>query len=95
MPVGNAITVLAPKSSEVVNIASADYTFTSKSIVAIYIGVSGDVIAQLAGDATARTWKNCVQGTYLLGAFVKVTKVGTTATNLIGVTGIYDAPAGS
>lgn len=99
MSIGNSITVLAPKSSEVVNISSTDHTFTSPSIVALHNATSagGTVVAQLMNDATSRPWF-IPAGGYVYGCFKKVIKAGTTltaASAIIGVTGIYDAPAGS
>lgn len=92
---GNSIFSSPPNSSEVVDISSADYTFTLKSIVAIYVGGAGTVIAKLRGDATARTWLGLAAGTYLHGNFEKVVKTSTTATGLIGVTGMRDAGSGA
>lgn len=78
-----------PVRSEVVDISSANYTFSSKAITAIYCNAAGTVIGRLVGDAADSTWV-VTASQYLLGRFKSVTKVGTTLTaagNMVGVTG--------
>lgn len=93
---GNGILYTPPSVSEVVTLG-ADYTFTNTSIVALWVGTGGTVVAQLRGDATARTWVGVPAGTYLHGNFsiVRSTGNGTTASNIIGVSGVRDAKAGA
>jgi hypothetical protein len=84
-----------PMASEVVDISSTDHTFVNKSICAIYVGTGGTVIAKLAKDTTARTWKNVPDGQYLLGSFISVTRSGTTAADMVGVSGMPQTTGGS
>jgi hypothetical protein len=90
---GTAVYEVPPLKSEVVNLASTDYTFTI-SVDELYVGGAGTVIAQLSGDATARTYLGVAAGTVLRGAFIKITKTGTTATGLIGRSRSSEGPAG-
>lgn len=51
---------------------------------AIYVGVTGDVVVvDAAGNAV--TYKNAVQGSYILMCGIRVNSTNTTATNLVGV----------
>ena len=50
---------------------------------AIYIGVSGDVVAIVDGSAV--TFKNAVQGSVLPVEATRVNSTNTTATNLIAL----------
>lgn len=83
---------LPPYTSEDVDISSADHTFRL-SPTGIYVGTAGDVVAQLAGDETPRTWK-APQG-MLIGRFVRVVKAGTTAADMIGVSGVPNSRRGA
>jgi hypothetical protein len=81
-------------ATEVVDIASTDYTFTSPSICALYVSVGGTLVAKLAEDATSRTWGTVAAGSYIYGTFSKIIKSGTSATviglipNGMGATGL-------
>lgn len=71
-----------PLRSESVNLTT-DYTFAIKAITEIYVGGSGNLVATLVGDSGSVTYA-VTAGQILPGAFKSVTKVGTTATGLIG-----------
>lgn len=75
---------IAPRKAVAVDISSTDFDITQTLPFAsqLYIGVSGDVVAKLIGDSAAVTYKNVPVGV-LVGMFVTVVKVGTTATNMV------------
>lgn len=51
----------------------------------IYVGVGGDIVAILAEDSTAVTFKNAVAGTVIPVRAKIVQATNTTATNLLGL----------
>jgi hypothetical protein len=75
-----------PSRSAVVDLAATDFDIAAALGVpctAIYVGTGGTVIARLSGDSAARTYLNVPNGAELLGRFVSVTKLSTTASDMI------------
>ena len=67
----------------VISITPADSDLT-KTVRAVYVGVSGDITI-VAPDGTTALFKDYPQGKYLYQECLQVKATGTTATNLVGI----------
>ena len=59
-----------------------DLTSTAR---ALFVGVGGDVVAILKGDAASVTFKNVPAGSFMPVAARRVLATGTTATNILAL----------
>lgn len=48
-----------------------------------YVGVTGDITVQFAGDSTTRLLKNCMQGVVYPFSIIAIKVSGTDATNIV------------
>ena len=82
------------RKSEVVDISSTDYTFTSLTISALHNATSsgGTVVAKLLGDTGNSTWY-IAAGKSVPGCFAKVIKSGTSLTAANAIIGLTSNPA--
>jgi hypothetical protein len=79
-----------PRKSEPVDTSSGNHTFAMDVDGIYYGGTAGTITAQLRDDTAARAWPVPAGQMYLLGRFIKVMKVGTDLTGLVGI--VTDGP---
>lgn len=70
----NSAFVITPSNSE-------ELLFVTR---AVYVGVSGDVVAKLDGDSAAVTFKNVAAGS-ILPIRARLITTASTATNMLGL----------
>ena len=70
----NSAFVITPSNSE-------ELLFVTR---AVYVGVSGDVVAKLDGDSAAVTFKNVAAGS-ILPIRARLVTTASTATNMLGL----------
>lgn len=66
-------------------ITTSDSTILPDGIRAIYIGGSGNLSVQMAGDTAATTLVGVIAGSWLPLQVTKVLATGTTATNIVAL----------
>lgn len=71
-------------SASAVDLSSADARFSPRLPRAVYVGVTGDVVAKLGDDGTPVTFKTVPVGVLWIRPGT-IVKSGTTATNIVAL----------
>lgn len=81
----NAVPAYSPRRAQAVDISGADFS-PDQVTKALYVGVAGDVVAVMADDNKAVTFKALPVGLHLL-QIKTIVKAGTAATDMLALFG--------
>lgn len=80
-----SLSQLKLQATEAVAVTPSDGSDLATIHALIYVGVGGDVKADVSGSGTGIVFKNCTAGTILPVKVDRVYATGTTATDLVAL----------